>query len=74
MDADFCVAALEETLAKYGKPGIFNTDQGSQLTSFAFANVLRENEIRISVDGCGRWKDNVFTERLWRSLQYEWCT
>ena len=71
MDADFCVWALEEALAKYGKPDIFNTDQGSQFTSFAFTNVLRENNIRISMDGRGRWLDNVFIERLWRSLKYE---
>jgi len=71
MDADFCVAALEEALAKHGKPGIFNTDQGSQFTSFAFTNVLRDNGIRISMDGRGRWLDNVFIERLWRSLKYE---
>lgn len=71
MDTDFCVAALEEALAKYGKPDIFNTDQGSQFTSFAFTNILRENEIRISMDGRGRWLDNVFIERLWRSLKYE---
>ena len=71
MDTDFCVAALEEALAKYGKPDIFNTDQGSQFTSFAFTNVLRDNGIRISMDGRGRWLDNVFIERLWRSLKYE---
>lgn len=71
MDADFCVAALEEALAKHGKPDIFNTDQGSQFTSFAFTSVLRENGIRISMDGRGRWLDNVFIERLWRSLKYE---
>lgn len=71
MDTDFCVSALEEALAKYGKPDIFNTDQGSQFTSFAFTNVLRENGIRISMDGRGRWLDNVFIERLWRSLKYE---
>ena len=71
MDTDFCVAALEEALAKYGKPAIFNTDQGRQFTSFAFTNVLRENGIRISMDGRGRWLDNVFIERLWRSLKYE---
>ena len=71
MDTDFCVTALEEALAKYGKPDIFNTDQGSQFTSFAFTNVLRENGIRISMDGRGRWLDNVFIERLWRSLKYE---
>lgn len=71
MDTDFCVSALEEALAKYGRPAIFNTDQGSQFTSFAFSNVLRENDIRISMDGRGRWLDNVFIERLWRSLKYE---
>ena len=71
MDADFCVLALEEALAKYGMPDIFNTDQGSQFTSFAFTNVLRENGIHISMDGRGRWLDNVFIERLWRSLKYE---
>ena len=71
MDTDFCISALEEALAKYGAPDIFNTDQGSQFTSFAFTNVLRENGIRISMDGRGRWLDNVFIERLWRSLKYE---
>ena len=71
MDTDFCIAALEEALAKYGKPDIFNSDQGSQFTSYAFTNVLRENGIRISMDGRGRWLDNVFIERLWRSLKYE---
>ena len=71
MDADFCVAALEEALAKNGKPDIFNTDQGSQFASFTFANALRENGIRISMDGRGHWLDNVFIERLWLSLRYE---
>ena len=71
METDFCVSALEEALAKYGKPDIFNTDQGSQFTSFAFTNILRGNGIRISMDGRGRWLDNVFIERLWRSLKYE---
>ena len=71
METDFCVSALEEALAKYGRPDIFNTDQGSQFTSFAFTSVLRENNIRISMDGRGRWMDNVFIERLWRSLKYE---
>ena len=71
MDADFCVAALEEAIVPHGKPGIFNTDQGSQFTSFAFTNTLREADIRISMDGRGRWMDNVFIERLWRSLKYE---
>jgi len=63
MDADFCVAALEEAIARHGKPDIFNTDQGSQFTGFAFTNTLREAGIRISMDGRGRWMDNVFIER-----------
>ena len=71
MDAGFCVTALEEALARFGRPEIFNTDQGSQFTSFAFTSVLREAEVRISMDGRGRWMDNVFIERLWRSLKYE---
>jgi putative transposase len=68
---DFCVTALEEAIARFGKPEIFNTDQGSQFTSFAFTNTLRDADIRISMDGRGRWMDNVFIERLWRSLKYE---
>jgi putative transposase len=71
MEADFCVAALEEAIARYGRPEIFNTDQGSQFTSFAFTTTLRDAGIRISMDGRGRWMDNVFIERLWRSLKYE---
>ena len=71
MDAGFCVAALEEALARFGKPEIFNTDQGSQFTSQAFTSVLRQAEVRISMDGRGRWMDNVFIARLWRSLKYE---
>ena len=71
MDAGFCVAALEEALARFGKPEIFNTDQGSQFTSSAFTNVLRDADVRISMDGRGRWMDNVFIERLWRSIKYE---
>jgi putative transposase len=71
MDADFCVAALEEAVACFGRPSIFNTDQGSQFTSFAFTNTLNDAGIRISMDGRGRWMDNVFIERLWRSLKYE---
>lgn len=71
MDADFCVSALEEALARYGKPDIFNTDQGAQFTSFAFTRILLDASIRISMDGRGRWLDNVFVERLWRSLKYE---
>jgi putative transposase len=71
MEADFCVEALEEALAKYGKPEIFNTDQGSQFTGEAFTGVLLGNEIAISMDGKGSWRDNVFVERLWRSVKYE---
>jgi putative transposase len=71
MDTEFCVAALEEAIARYGRPDVFNTDQGSQFTSFAFTNTLRDADIRISMDGRGRWMDNVFIERLWRSLKYE---
>ncbi len=71
MDAGFCVDALKEALARFGRPEIFNTDQGSQFTSFDFTAVLRDAEIRISMDGRGRWMDNVFIERLWRSLKYE---
>jgi putative transposase len=71
MEADFCVEALEEALAKYGKPKIFNTDQGSQFTGEAFTGVLMGNEIAISMDGKGSWRDNVFVERLWRSVKYE---
>jgi putative transposase len=71
MDAVFCVAALEEALARYGNPMIFNTDQGSQFTSTAFTGVLERAGIAISMDGRGRWMDNVFIERLWRSLKYE---
>jgi len=71
MDADFCVAALEEAIARHGRPDIFNTDQGSQFTSFAFTTTLKDAGIRISMDGRGRWMDNVFIERLWRSLKYE---
>jgi putative transposase len=71
MDADFCVAALEEAIAKYGKPETFNTDQGSQFTGAAFIGVLEKNKIAISMDGKGAWRDNVFVERLWRSVKYE---
>lgn len=71
LDADFCVNALRQALRRYGRPEIFNTDQGCQFTSEAFTGVLRENAIRISMDGKGRWVDNVFVERLWRSLKYE---
>ena len=71
MEADFCVEALEEALAKHGKPGIFNTDQGSQFTSEAFTSMLIANEIAISMDGKGTWRDNVFVERIWKSVKYE---
>jgi putative transposase len=71
MEADFCVEALEEALARHGKPEIFNTDQGSQFTSHAFPSVLRQAGIAISMDGKGAWRDNVFVERLWRSVKYE---
>jgi putative transposase len=71
MDVSFCVSALEEALARFGKPEIFNTDQGSQFTSAAFTGTLAAAGIRISMDGRGRWLDNVFIERLWRSLKYE---
>lgn len=71
LTADFCVAALEEALAHFAPPAIFNTDQGSQFTSTAFTAVLHDTGIRISMDGKGRWLDNVFIERLWRTLKYE---
>ena len=71
MDADFCVEALKEALAKYGTPEIFNTDQGSQFTSGAWIDVLTEAKVKISMDGKGRWIDNRMIERLWRSLKYE---
>ncbi len=71
MDTAFCVDALDEALARFGKPEIFNTDQGSQFTSAAFTGRLASAGIRISMDGRGRWIDNVFIERLWRSLKYE---
>jgi len=71
MDTYFCVEALEEALALYGVPDIFNTDQGSQFTSCEFTSVLKEHGIKISMDGKGRWMDNDFIERLWRSLKYE---
>jgi putative transposase len=71
MEVDFCIDAVEEALAKYGRPEIFNTDQGSQFTSAAFTGLLLENKIAISMDGRGSWRDNVFVERLWRSVKYE---
>jgi putative transposase len=71
LDASFCIEALEEALTRYGTPEIFNTDQGSQFTSEGFIEKLRSRNIRISMDGKGRWMDNVFIERLWRSVKYE---
>jgi len=69
--ADFCIEALEEALARYGKPEIFNTDQGSQFTSIDFTRVLKDVGVAISMDGKGAWRDNVFVERLWRTVKYE---
>lgn len=71
LDTDFCVGALEEAISRYGKPDIFNTDQGSQFTSFDFTQALKDAGVKISMDGKGRWMDNVMIERLWRSLKYE---
>jgi len=71
MDTSFCIDALNDALHRHGKPEIFNTDQGSQFTSEDFTDVLEKNGIKISMDGKGRWVDNVFVERLWRSLKWE---
>jgi putative transposase len=71
MDSSFCIDALNEALSRYGTPEIFNTDQGSQFTDERFTDVLKTAKVRISMDGKGRWMDNVFIERLWRSLKYE---
>ncbi len=71
MEVDFCIEALNEAIERFGCPEIFNTDQGAQFTSEAFLTVLERNQIRISMDGKGRWRDNVFVERLWRSVKYE---
>jgi len=71
LEADFCIEAVEEALARHGKPEIFNTDQGSQFTSAEFIKVLASREIKISMDGKGAWRDNVFVERLWRTIKYE---
>lgn len=71
MDTTFCIEALEEALTRYGKPEIFNSDQGSQFTSLEFTQVLKDRGIRISMDGRGRWRDNIYVERFWRSLKYE---
>jgi len=71
LEVDFCLEAVEEALARHGRPEIFNTDQGSQFTSAAFTGQLLDNSIAISMDGRGAWRDNVFVERLWRSVKYE---
>ena len=71
MEVDFCLEAVEEALTRHGRPEIFNTDQGSQFTSAAFTGLLLKNSIAISMDGKGAWRDNVFVERIWRSVKYE---
>ena len=71
MDADFCIEALEEAMARHARPEIFNTDQGSQFTSPRFTDVLTTAGVKVSMDGKGRWMDNIFIERLWRSVKYE---
>jgi putative transposase len=71
LTTDFCIEVLEEAIARYGVPEIFNTDQGSQFTSDEFTSLLKENGIQISMDGKGSWRDNVFVERLWRTIKYE---
>jgi putative transposase len=71
LDASFCIEALEEALARYDAPRVFNTDQGSQFTCDGFTSVLRDHDVQISMDGRGRWLDNVFIERLWRSVKHE---
>jgi putative transposase len=72
LTSDFCTAALKEALARYGTPGIFNTDQGSQFTSTEFTDVLKEAKVQISMDGRGRCHDNIFVERLWWTVKHEW--
>jgi len=71
LEADFCIEALQEALERYGRPAIFNTDQGSQFTATDFIKVLQDVEVAISMDGKGAWRDNVFVERLWRTIKYE---
>ena len=71
LDTVFCIEAVQEAMAKYGKPEIFNTDQGSQFTSLAFIKMLKDADIAISMEGKGAWRDNAFVERLWRSIKYE---
>jgi putative transposase len=70
LDTSFCIEALEEALRNYETPDIFNTDQGSQFTSLEFTNILTERGIKISMDGQGRWRDNIFIERLWKTVKY----
>ncbi len=71
LETAFCIEAVEDAMARYGKPEIFNTDQGSQFTSIDFIKLLKDAKISISMDGKGAWRDNVFIERLWRSIKYE---
>jgi putative transposase len=71
MDVGFCIESVEEAMHHHGAPEIFNSDQGSQITSQAFTGLLRDNGIAVSMDGRGSWRDNVFVERLWRSIKYE---
>ena len=71
MQADFCMAAVEEAIAKYGVPEFFNTDPGRQFTAEAFTGLLKQHGIAISMDGKGAWRDNVFVERLWRTIKYD---
>ena len=70
-EVDFCIEAVEDALARHGKPDIFNTDPGSQFTSADFIKVLAGAEIKISMDGEGAWRDNIFVERLWHTIKYE---
>jgi putative transposase len=72
LDADFCVSALEEAIRLYGRPEIFNTDQGSQFTSLAFTKTLEDNDVQISMDGQGNFRDNIFIERLWWTVKYQY--
>ena len=71
IDAEHCIEALQEAIARYGKPEIMNTDQGSQFTGAGFIGELRKHEIELSIDGRRQWRDNVFVERLWKSVKYE---
>ena len=71
LTTDFCLEAVQEAINRYGKPDIFNTDQGCQFTSLAFTGLLKDHRIQISMDGQGCWRDNVFVERLWKSVKYE---